>query len=87
MHTHNERTTNAQRTHSALRTRERTCFDGQLRCGLDAVRSNAELEAADVPHTVGRVHDSENRRVGGERLHCTQADDFGEDDLPSTTPK
>ncbi len=50
------------------RTRARTWFDGRLRCGLDAVRSDAELEAADVPHTVGRVHDSENRRVGGERL-------------------
>jgi hypothetical protein len=51
------------------------------------VRSNAELEAADVPHFVGRVHDSENRRVGGERLHRTQAGEFGEDDLPNTTPK
>jgi hypothetical protein len=51
------------------------------------VRSDSELEAADVPHTVGRVHDSENRRIGDERLHRTQADDFGEDDLPNTTRK
>ena len=67
--------------------RARTCFDGRLRCGLDAVRSDAELEAADVPHTVGRVHDSENRHVGGERLQHTQADEFGEDDLPNNAPK
>jgi len=73
--------------HAQRRTRERTWFDGRLRCGLDAVRSNPELEAADVPQTVGRVYDSENRRVGGERLHRTQADEFGEDDLPNNTPK
>ncbi len=81
------RTRTQARSNAALRTRERTWFDGRLRCGLDAVRSDAELEAADVPQTVGRVHDSENRRVGGERLHRTQADDFGEDDLPNNTPK
>ncbi len=75
-----------KRTHNE-RTRARTCFDGRLRCGLDAVRSNAELEAADVPRTDGRVYDCENRRVGGERLQRTQADDFGEDDLPNNTQK
>jgi hypothetical protein len=80
----------SQRTHAALnalRTRERTWLDGQLRCSLDAVRSNPELEAADVPRIVGRVYDSENRCVGGERLHHTEADDFGEDDLPDNTQK
>jgi hypothetical protein len=68
------------------RTRARTWFEGRLRGGLDAVRSDAELEAADVPHAVGRVHNSENRRVGGERLQRTQADEFGEDDLPNNAP-